>query len=138
MKKLLALLLVFVLALGVLSACGTTETTTSNPPAEDGDTTPAGDDAKARNLEAGMGGVVVPQTVYNLGIFRAPQGWKRITGPIEHAGDRITATLHSESVGRPSIRTRVVFVKRDGNWKLSTQSVCEGVRTVGLPIACGG
>ena len=45
MKKLLALLLVFVLALGVLSACGTTETTTSNPPAEDGDTTPAGDDA---------------------------------------------------------------------------------------------
>ena len=100
--------------------------------------TPAGDDAKARNLEAGMGGVVVPQTVYNLGIFRAPQGWKRITGPIEHAGDRITATLHSESVGRPSIRTRVVFVKRDGNWKLSTQSVCEGVRTVGLPIACGG
>lgn len=44
MKKLLALLLVFVLALGVLSACGTTETTTSNPPAEDGDTTPAGDD----------------------------------------------------------------------------------------------
>ena len=35
----------FVLALGVLSACGTTETTTSNPPAEDGDTTPAGDDA---------------------------------------------------------------------------------------------
>ena len=57
---------------------------------------------------------------------------------LEHAGDRITATLHSESAGRPSIRTRVVFVKRDGNWKLSTQSVCEGVRTVGLPIACGG
>lgn len=100
--------------------------------------TPADDAAKARNLEAGMGGVVVPQTVYNLGIFRAPQGWKRITGPVERSGDTITATLHSESAGRPSIRTRVVFVQRDGNWKLSTQSVCEGVRTVGLPIACGG
>lgn len=100
--------------------------------------TPADDAAKARNLEAGMGGVVVPQTVYNLGIFRAPQGWKRITGPVERSGDTITATLHSESAGRPSIRTRVVFVQRDGNWKLSTRSVCEGVRTVGLPIACGG
>lgn len=100
--------------------------------------TPADDGAKARNLEAGAGGVVVPKTVYNLGIFRAPQGWKRITGPVERSGDTITATLHSESAGRPSIRTRVVFVQRDGNWKLSTQSVCEGVRTVGLPVACGG
>ncbi|MCD2262184.1 hypothetical protein K3888_05660 [Dietzia aurantiaca] len=100
--------------------------------------TPADDAAKARNLEAGADGVVVPKTVYNLGIFRAPQGWKRITGPVERSGDTITATLHSESAGRPSIRTRVVFVQRDGNWKLSTQSVCEGVRTVGLPVACGG
>ena len=100
--------------------------------------TPADDAAKAHNLEAGAGGVVVPKTVYNLGIFRAPQGWKRITGPVERSGDTITATLHSESAGRPSIRTRVVFVQRDGNWKLSTQSVCEGVRTVGLPVACGG
>ncbi|MGX1770199.1 hypothetical protein ACWIE7_18195 [Dietzia sp. NPDC055343] len=100
--------------------------------------TPADDAAKTRNLEAGPGGVVVPNTVYNLGIFRAPQGWKRITGPVERSGDTITATLHSESAGRPSIRTRVVFVQRDGNWKLSTRSVCEGVRTVGLPIACGG
>ena len=99
--------------------------------------TPSDDAAKARNLEAGTGGVVVPRTVYNLGIFRAPQGWKRITGPVERSGDTITATLHSESAGRPSIRTRVVFVKRDGNWKLSTRSVCEGVRTVGLPISCG-
>lgn len=100
--------------------------------------TPADDAAKARNLEAGTGGVVVPQTVYKLGIFRAPQGWKRITGPVERAGDTITATLNSESAGRPSITTRVVFVQRDGVWKLSTRSVCEGVRTVGLPIACGG
>lgn len=100
--------------------------------------TPADDAAKARNLEAGTGGVVVPQTVYKLGIFRAPQGWKRITGPVERAGDSITATLNSESAGRPSITTRVVFVQRDGVWKLSTRSVCEGVRTVGLPIACGG
>ncbi|HJC28627.1 MAG TPA: hypothetical protein H9759_04450 [Candidatus Dietzia intestinipullorum] len=100
--------------------------------------TPAPDEAKARNLEAGTGGVVVPKTVYNLGIFRAPQGWKRITGPVERSGDELTATLHSESAGRPSITTRVAFVYRDGNWKLATRSVCEGVRTVGLPVACGG
>lgn len=100
--------------------------------------TPASDQSKARNLEAGAGGVVVPQTIYNLGVFRAPQGWKRITGPVERSGESITATLHSESAGRPSITTRVVFVLHDGNWKLSTRSVCEGVRTVGLPVSCGG
>src|SRR5699024_1230006 len=100
--------------------------------------TPAPDEAKARNPEAGTGGVVVPTTVYNLGIFRAPQGWKRITGPVERSGDELTATLHSELAGRPSITTRVAFVYRDGNWKLATRSVCEGVRTVGLPVACGG
>ena len=35
MKKLLALLLVFVLALGVFSACGTTEPAASDAPASD-------------------------------------------------------------------------------------------------------
>lgn len=100
--------------------------------------TPASDEAKARNLEAGHGGVMVPKTVYNLGIFRAPQGWKRITGPLERDGDTITATLHSASAGRPGITTRVVFVRGgDGVWTLSSRSVCEGVRTVGLPVGCG-
>ena len=38
MKKLLALVLVFMLALGVLSACGTPPADTSTPPAEDSTT----------------------------------------------------------------------------------------------------
>src|SRR5699024_4706526 len=72
-----------------------------------------------------------------LPIFRAPQGWKRITGPVERSGDELTATLHSESAGRPSITTRVAFVYRDGNWKLATRSVCEGVRPSACPSRAG-
>ena len=44
MKKLLALVLVFMLALGVLSACGTTPADTSTPPAEDSTTPDDGGD----------------------------------------------------------------------------------------------
>ena len=36
MKKIIALALAAVLALGLMAGCGTTETTTSNPPADDG------------------------------------------------------------------------------------------------------
>ena len=46
MKKLLALLLVFVLALGVFSACGTTEPAASDAPATDGTTPDDGDVAE--------------------------------------------------------------------------------------------
>ena len=36
MKKLLSLLLVALMLVGLMAGCGTTETTTSNPPADDG------------------------------------------------------------------------------------------------------
>ena len=98
--------------------------------------TPASDEAKAANLEGGRAAVLIPQTVYRLGLFRAPLGWKEVTGPLELGQDRAVATLISESAGRPGVHTRIQFVYRDGNWRLANASICEGVRTVGLPLEC--
>ena len=98
--------------------------------------TDASDENKARNLEGGMNAVVVPRTVYQLGLFRAPMGWNEVTGPETHNGDRHTAVLHSGSVGRPDIVMTVEWVRRDGVWKMANSSLCEGVKTVGLPIPC--
>lgn len=63
MKKLLALVLVFMLALGVLSACGTTETTPSDTPAsgtdaaapEGGDTAEPAGSIKVAAIETAYG-----------------------------------------------------------------------------------
>ncbi|AHH15443.1 hypothetical protein NONO_c06310 [Nocardia nova SH22a] len=98
--------------------------------------TPASDEAKAANLEGGMNAVVVPRTVYNLGLFRAPKGWNEVTGPETHQGNEHTAILHSGSAGRPEITMRVSWKRVDGAWKLANSSLCEGVKTVGLPIPC--
>ncbi len=98
--------------------------------------TNASDEQKAANLEGGMQAVVVPRTVYQLGLFRAPRGWNEVTGPETHSGDRHTAVLHSGSVGRPTINMTVEWVRRDGVWKLANNSLCEGVKAVGLPIPC--
>lgn len=98
--------------------------------------TPAADEAKARNLEGGQGAVVVPQTVYRVGFFRAPRGGSRVSGPLERDGDRITAQLRASSAGIPDVAMPIVFVRRDGNWRLSSDSLCQGVRTLGLPIFC--
>lgn len=98
--------------------------------------TPASDAAKAENLEGGRAAVLIPQTVYRLGLFRAPLGWKEVSGPLELSQDRAVATLDSESAGRPGVHTRIQFVYRDGNWRLANASICEGVRTVGLPLEC--
>ncbi|GAA4806157.1 hypothetical protein [Tomitella cavernea] len=100
--------------------------------------TAASDEAKARNIEAGMGGVIVPNTVYNLGLFRAPRGWSRVTGPMQRQGDRITVQLHSFSAGMPGVDMPIEFVWQEGVWKLASSSLCAGVRTVGLPIYCNG
>ncbi len=88
--------------------------------------TPASDEAKAANVEGGMAAVVVPKTVYALGLFRAPRGWHQVTDPLVQRGDSVTATLHSGSAGRPTIRTTIEFKKLDGNWKLSADSLCRG------------
>ncbi|WP_280370008.1 hypothetical protein [Nocardia wallacei] len=97
---------------------------------------PASDKAKAANLEGGMNAVVVPRTVYNLGLFRAPLGWNEVTGPETHIGDEHTAVLHSNSSGRPGIVMRVTWKRIDGAWKMANSSLCEGVKVVGLSIPC--
>lgn len=96
--------------------------------------TPASDVEKAALLEAGHAGVVVPRTVYTMGLFRAPNGWFEITGLVTVSGNRATAHLNSGSVGRPSISLDITFVYVDGRWKLASSSMCQGVKTVGLPI----
>jgi len=98
--------------------------------------TGASDQAKAANVEGGMSSVIVPRTVYTLGLFRAPLGWNRVTGPLVQNGDHVTATLNSGSAGRPTIRMTIAFKRINGNWALASSSMCEGVKTVGLRIYC--
>ncbi len=98
--------------------------------------TPASDADKAANVQGGMSSVVVPRTVYTLGLFRAPRGSSRVTGPITGSGDRVTGDLTANSVGIPTVRMKVDFVREGGNWKLASSSMCEGVKAVGLPIFC--
>lgn len=98
--------------------------------------TPASDEAKAANLEGGMNAVVVPKTVYNLGLFRAPKGWNEVVGPETHTPTEHTATLRSGSVGRPTIEMQVTWKRIDGTWKMANSSLCAGVEAVGLSIPC--
>lgn len=97
---------------------------------------PGSDEAKAAQMEGGMRAVVVARTLYNLGWYRAPLGSNDITGPETHNGNVHTAKLVSKSVGKPTLQATVVWKRIDGAWKLSNSSVCEGVRAVGLPMAC--
>ena len=97
--------------------------------------TPGSDADKAHNLEAGLPGTVVPRTIYNLGIFRPPLGWKRISGPLTVEGNTASATLNASSAGRPTLSLRVEFRYLDGRWKLATNSLRNGIDAVGLPIA---
>lgn len=99
-------------------------------------TTPASDADKAANVEGGMSSVVVPRTVYTLGLFRAPRGSSEVTGPLARNGNRVTGNLTASSVGIPTVRMKVDFVREGGNWKLASSSMCEGVKAVGLPIFC--
>lgn len=98
--------------------------------------TPASDEAKAANMEGGMKAAVVARTLYNLGLFRAPLGSNQITGPETQNGNVHTAMLRSKTAGRPDLVARVVWKRIDGVWKLSNSSVCEGVKAVGLAMAC--
>ncbi|WP_406604869.1 hypothetical protein [Corynebacterium kroppenstedtii] len=97
--------------------------------------TDASDEAKKANIEA-PDAVVVPKTVSRIGLFRAPRGGSRLTGPMERNGDTITVQLHSFSAGIPDISMPINFVYKDGNWRLASSSMCQGVKTVGLPIYC--
>jgi len=97
---------------------------------------PASDEAKAANMEGGMRAVVVARTLYNIGLYRAPRGSNEITGPETHDGNVHTAMLRSKTAGQPDLVARVVWKRIDGVWKLSNSSVCEGVKAVGLAMAC--
>ena len=55
---------------------------------------------------------------------------------MERNGDTITVQLHSFSAGIPDISMPINFVYKDGNWRLASSSMCQGVKTVGLPIYC--
>ncbi|WP_024805777.1 hypothetical protein [Nocardia sp. BMG51109] len=98
--------------------------------------TPASDEAKAANMEGGTRAVVVARTLYNIGMYRAPRGSNEITGPETHDGNVHTAMLRSKTAGQPDLIARVVWKRIDGVWKLSNSSVCEGVKAVGLAMAC--
>ncbi|MEV6069663.1 hypothetical protein AB0L82_24210 [Nocardia sp. NPDC052001] len=94
------------------------------------------DEAKAANMEGGMGAVPVADALFNTGMFRAPYGSNEISGPETHDGNVHTAMLRTRSVGRPDITARVVWKRIDGVWKLSNSSVCEGIKAVGLSMSC--
>ncbi|MFD4407435.1 hypothetical protein ACFWPH_32175 [Nocardia sp. NPDC058499] len=98
--------------------------------------TSASDEAKAANLEGGMDAVVVPRTVYRLGLFRAPLGSSEVTGPETHTATEHTAMLRTSSSGRPALAVEVTWKRIDGTWKLANSSLCAGVDAVGLSIPC--
>lgn len=95
----------------------------------------ASDAEKQKYLES-ADALIVPQTVSRVGLFRAPRGGSEITGPVERDGDTVTAHLNAWSQGIPDVSLPITFVYRDGTWRLSSASVCTGVRTVGLPVYC--
>jgi hypothetical protein len=95
----------------------------------------ASDAEKEKYLES-TDALIVPQTVSRVGLFRAPRGGSEITGPVERDGDTVTAHLNAWSQGIPDVSLPITFVYRDGTWRLSSASVCTGVRTVGLPVYC--
>lgn len=97
--------------------------------------TDAPSSAKARNIETEQA-IVVPDTVSRIGLFRAPRGGFRVSGPVRGGGDRITAHLDAFSQGTPEVSLDVDFVRVGGNWRLADSSMCNGVRAVGLPIYC--
>lgn len=98
--------------------------------------TAASDEAKAANLEGGMDAVVVPRTVYRLGLFRAPLGSSEVTGPETHTATEHTAMLRTSSPGRPALAMEVTWKRIHGTWKLANSSLCAGVQAVGLSIPC--
>ncbi|MGE2731724.1 hypothetical protein ACQI4F_19805 [Mycolicibacterium vaccae] len=98
--------------------------------------TPAPDDVKAAQLEGGSRAVVVPKMVYRVGFFRPPRGSSQVTGPETHEGDRHTAVINAHRQGSPTIQVPAEWRRIDGQWKLASKSLCNGIVTLGLPIPC--
>ncbi|WP_082681050.1 hypothetical protein [Mycolicibacterium novocastrense] len=98
--------------------------------------TPAPDEVKAAQLEGGSRAVVVPKMVYRIGFFRPPRGSSQVTGPETHDGDRHTAVINASRQGAPTVRVEAEWRRIDGRWKLASKSLCNGIKTLGLPIPC--
>ncbi|MFV9633627.1 hypothetical protein [Mycobacterium neumannii] len=98
--------------------------------------TPAPDAVKAAQLEGGERAVVVPKMVYRIGFFRPPRGSSAVTGPETHDGDRHTAIINASRQGAPTVRVQAEWRRIDGQWKLASKSLCNGIKTLGLPIPC--
>ncbi|KUI43757.1 hypothetical protein AU197_22990 [Mycobacterium sp. IS-1590] len=98
--------------------------------------TPAPDEVKAAQLEGGSRAVVVPKMVYRIGFFRPPRGSSQVTGPETHDGDRHTAIINASRQGAPTVRVEAEWRRIDGRWKLASKSLCNGIKTLGLPIPC--
>ncbi|EID15293.1 hypothetical protein [Mycolicibacterium phlei] len=98
--------------------------------------TPAPDWVKAAQLEGGDRAVIVPKMIYKIGFFRAPKGSSQVTGPETHDGDRHTAIINASRQGAPTIQVEAEWRRIDGRWKLASKSLCNGIKTMGLPIPC--
>ena len=98
--------------------------------------TPAPDWVKANQLEGGSRAVVVPKMIYRVGFFRPPRGSSVVTGPETHEPDRHTAVINASRQGSPTVQVVAEWRRIDGQWKLASKSLCNGIKTIGLPIPC--
>jgi hypothetical protein len=98
--------------------------------------TPAPDWVKANQLEGGSRAVVVPKMIYRVGFFRPPKGSSVVTGPETHEPDRHTAVINASRQGAPTVQVEAEWRRIDGQWKLASKSLCNGIKTIGLPIPC--
>lgn len=97
---------------------------------------PAPDHVKAAQLEGGTRAVVVPKMIYRVGFFRPPKGSSMVTGPETHESDRHTAVINASRQGAPTVQVVAEWRRIDGRWKLASKSLCNGIKTIGLPIPC--
>lgn len=97
---------------------------------------PAPDDVKAAQLEGGSRAVVVPKMIYRVGFFRPPRGSSMVTGPETHEPDRHTAVINASRQGAPTVQVVAEWRRIDGRWKLASKSLCNGIKTIGLPVPC--
>lgn len=98
--------------------------------------TPAPDWVKAAQLEGGSRAVVVPKMIYRVGFFRSPKGSSMVTGPETHDVDRHTAVINASRQGAPTVQVVAEWRRIDGRWVLASKSLCNGIKTIGLPIPC--
>lgn len=98
--------------------------------------TPAPDWVKAAQLEGSNRAVIVPKMIYRIGFFRPPRGSSTVSGPETHEPDRHTAVINASRQGAPTVAVTAEWRRVDGRWKLASKSLCNGIKTIGLPVPC--